>query len=126
MSFKSLTSALQYFIEELDGILSNDNFTICDSLFSIAIWREFALHINIEDAMNKAIRVLPHMCAMQRKDIECMLRAADEIGSAAATIVSRGGQGYDMLLEARDRFREQLLEMMDHTRVCIEEDEDTH
>lgn len=73
--------------------------------------------------MGKTFKVLPHMCKQQKKEINDLLDAADEIGAAATSVIAQGGQGYTLLLEARDRFRQTLVEMMEHTRICIEEEE---
>lgn len=72
--------------------------------------------------MTKTLRVLPHMCALQRKSIEDLLAAADDIGAAATSVVSSGGQGYSQLFHARDDFKALLMSVMQHTRMCIEED----
>ena len=69
----------------------------------------------------KTFKVLPHMCNQQRHEIDSLLHAADEIGAAAVTA---GAHGYILLVEARTRFREILLEIMQHTRICLEEDEE--
>lgn len=74
--------------------------------------------------MAKTIKVMPHMCNRQQEDIETLLFAADEIGAAATSVIAQGGMGYNLLLEARDRFKSTLLKMMEHTRVCLEEEED--
>lgn len=73
--------------------------------------------------MEKTFKVLPHMCKQQRQEIDSLLYAADEIGAAATSVIAQGGHGYNLLLEARDKFKETLLEMMQHTRICIEEEE---
>lgn len=74
--------------------------------------------------MAKTFKVLPHMCNQQKREIDELLNAADEIGAAATSVIAQGGMGYNLLLEARDRFKAQLFTMMDHTRICIEEDEE--
>ena len=40
-----------------------------------------------------------------------------------AIVATQGGQGYNLLLETRDRFKELLLQTMEHMRICVEEDE---
>lgn len=69
--------------------------------------------------MEKTLVVLPYMCDQQRQEIDDLMNAADDIG-AAATI--QGGHGYNLLLQARERFKEMLDETMGHTRICIEEE----
>lgn len=76
--------------------------------------------------MRKTFKVLPHMCKQQRQEIDQLLGAADEIGAAATSVIAQGGHGYNLLLEARDKFRSTLNTMMSHTRICIEEDEEHH
>lgn len=73
--------------------------------------------------MNKVFKVLPHMCSAQRDFMDRVMVAADSIGAAASSISSNGSQGYESLLEARKRFKEELCEMMENSRVCIEEEE---
>ena len=48
----------------------------------------------------------------------------DDIGAAATAVIAQGGHGYNLLLEARDRFKEILLSSASHYRICIEEDEE--
>lgn len=72
--------------------------------------------------MAKSFKVLPHMCARQKEDFDALLYAADEIGAAATSVIAQGGQGYNLLLEARDRFRSILSSMTDNYRICIEEE----
>ena len=74
--------------------------------------------------MAKSFRVLPHMCRRQKEDIDALLYAADEIGAAATSVIAQGGMGYNLLLEARDKFKSLLFQMMEHTRVCLEEEEE--
>lgn len=73
--------------------------------------------------MAKSFKVLPHMCKQQKREIDELLSAADEIGAAATSVISQGGMGYSLLLESRDKFKNMLLSMMEHTRICIEEEE---
>ena len=76
--------------------------------------------------MAKVFKVLPYMCFRQKQEIDELMNAADEIGAAATSVIAQGGHGYNLLLEARDKFRNLLLNMMEHTRVCLEEEEDQH
>lgn len=39
-------------------------------------------------------------------------------------MIAQGGHGYNLLLEARDNFKNTLLGMMEHTRICLEEEEE--
>lgn len=71
--------------------------------------------------MEKTFRIMPHMCHQQQQDVQTILAAADDIG-AAATSVAQGGMGYSQLIEARDRFKEIVINMNGHYRVCVEED----
>lgn len=74
--------------------------------------------------MAKIFRVLPHMCRQQKEEIDAIMHAADDIGAAAVSVASNSGQGYNLLLEARDRFKQILLSSASHYRICIEEDEE--
>lgn len=74
--------------------------------------------------MAKTFKFLPHMCKQQREEIESLLHAADDIGAAAVSVAANSGQGYNLLLEARDRFKEILMECASHYRICLEEDEE--
>lgn len=69
--------------------------------------------------MSKVMTVYPNMCDQQKRDIEQILLAADEIG-AAATAVAHGGHGYSMLLDARDNFRNMVTQMATH--YCLVEE----
>lgn len=74
--------------------------------------------------MGKTFKLLPHMCKLQKQEIDNLLCAADEIGAAATSAIAQGGHGYNLLVEARDNFKNKLLGMMEHTRICLEEDEE--
>lgn len=71
----------------------------------------------------KSFKVLPAMCKQQRDEIKQLIAAADEIGAAATSVSAQGGQGYERLFEARDRFRSMVMTMAEHYRVCVEEDQ---
>lgn len=75
--------------------------------------------------MEKTFRIMPHMCHQQQQDVQTILAAADDIG-AAATSVAQGGMGYSQLIDARERFKEIVLCMNQHYRVCVEEDVHTN
>lgn len=50
--------------------------------------------------------------------------AADEIGAAATSVIAQGGHGYNLLLEARDRFKRVLMSSASHYRICVEDEEE--
>lgn len=74
--------------------------------------------------MAKTFKVLPHMCNQQKQEVTDLMNAADEIGAAATSVIAQGGHGYNLLLEARDKFRDMLFHVTQHYRICVEEDEE--
>lgn len=72
----------------------------------------------------KTFKVLPHMCKQQKQEVSDLMTAADDIGAAATSVIAQGGHGYNLLLEARDKFRDMLLHVTQHYRICVEEDEE--
>lgn len=65
--------------------------------------------------------ILPHMCPEQKELMRSLTEAADDIGAAATSMVTQGGQGYNALLAAQNHFHSLLLTIMQKTRICISE-----
>lgn len=70
----------------------------------------------------KMLRVMPHMCEQQIKDLADLIAAADEIGVAATSCTTQGGQGYTQLIDARNKFKDMLLETSERYRLFDEEE----
>ena len=43
-------------------------------------------------------------------------------GAAATSVIAQGGHGYNLLLEAREKFKQTLMASASHYRICVEED----
>lgn len=81
----------------------------------------------VQSAMSQnSFKLKPHMCKQQKDELKQLLVAADEIGAAATSVSSQGGQGYEKLVEARDNFKKLLLSTAEHYRIVetIEEEPD--
>jgi len=69
-----------------------------------------------------SFKILPHMCFEQRTAMRELLDAADDIGAAASSMVTQGGQGYSSLIVAQNNFKDLLSKTMAKSRFCIQED----
>lgn len=61
--------------------------------------------------MQKAVKIHQYWCEQQQQDHNNILQAVDNIGAASLALANQGAQAYQQFIEARQAFKNLLIDM---------------